>query len=30
MLGYEAVDWFGFSRLRSQTMGYVDTTSRIG
>ena len=30
MLGYEAVDWFGVSRLWSQTVGYANTTSRIG
>lgn len=27
--GVEAVDWFGFSRLWSQTVGYAVTTSRI-
>ena len=27
--GDEAIDWFGFSRLWSQTVGYVVTTSRI-
>ena len=25
----EAIDWFGFSRLWSQTVGYAVTTSRI-
>ena len=25
----EAIDWFGFSRLWSRTLGYVVTTSRI-
>lgn len=27
--GDEAIDWFGFSRLWSQTVGYAVTTSRI-
>ena len=27
--GNEAIDWFGFSRLWSQTVGYAVTTSRI-
>lgn len=27
--GDEAIDWFGFSRLWSQTVGYAKTTSRI-
>ena len=27
--GVEAIDWFGFSRLWSLTMGYAKTTSRI-
>ncbi len=27
--GDEAIDWFGFSRLWSQIVGYVVTTSRI-
>ena len=27
--GDEAVDWFGFSRLSSQTVGCAVTTSRI-
>ena len=27
--GDEAIDWFGFSRLRSWTVGYAVTTSRI-
>ena len=32
MTGYrgdEAIGWFGFSRLWSQTVGYARTTSRI-
>jgi len=28
--GCETVGWVGDSRLCSQTMGYADTTSRIG
>lgn len=27
--GDEAIDWFGFSQLCSQTVGYAVTTSRI-
>lgn len=27
--GVEAADWFGFSRLRSQTVGYAKTANRI-
>ena len=27
--GVEAIDWFGFSRLWSLTVGYAKTTSRI-
>lgn len=27
--GDEAIDWFGFSQLWSQTVGYAVTTSRI-
>ena len=27
--GVEATDWFGFSRLWSQTVGYAKTTNRI-
>ena len=27
--GDEAIDWFGFSRLWSQTVGYAVTTSQI-
>ena len=27
--GDKAIDWFGFSRLWSQTVGYAVTTSRI-
>ena len=27
--GDEAIDWFGFSRLWSLTVGYAKTTSRI-
>ena len=27
--GVEAIDWFGFSRLWSQTVGYAKATSRI-
>ena len=27
--GDEAIDWFGFSRLWSQTVGYAKATSRI-
>ena len=27
--GDEAIDWFGFSRLWSQTVSYAVTTSRI-
>ena len=27
--GDEAIDWFGFSLLWSQTVGYAVTTSRI-
>ena len=27
--GFEAVDWFGFSRLWSPPVGYAITTSRI-
>lgn len=27
--GVETIDWFGFSRLWSQTVGYAKTTSRI-
>ena len=27
--GVEAIDWFGFSRLWSQIVGYAKTTSRI-
>lgn len=27
--GVETIDWFGFSRLWSLTMGYAKTTSRI-
>ena len=27
--GNEAIDWFGFSQLWSQTVGYAVTTNRI-